>query len=140
MYIIDTNVISELRRRPHRRNENVSQWIRSVPITQLYLSAITIYELDVGIRRLERRDDTQGQKLRQWFLRSVLVQFRDKILPFDTAVAMRAAALHVPDQRPLADSFIAATAAEHDMQVVTRNTQDFENMNIDVINPFEYAG
>lgn len=140
MYLVDTNVISELRKNAARRSAEVTQWVHSVHLADLYLSAISIYEINIGIRRIERRDVTQGQMLRKWLQQGVLVQFRGKILPFDAAVAIRAADLHVPNQRPLADSFIAATAMEHDMAVVTRDTGDFAKMGVELINPFEYAG
>ena len=139
MYLLDTNVISELRKSAARRHVEVTQWVRSVHLADLYLSAASIYEIEVGVRRIERRDTAQGHMLRTWLEQRVLVQFRGKILPFDAAVAIRAASFHTPNQRPLADSFIAATAIEHDMAVVTRNIADFAKMGVQIVNPFENA-
>ena len=138
MYLLDTNVISELRKSAAKQHSRVADWIRTVHIADLYLSVITVYELEIGIRRIERRDSPQGRQFRQWLDHGVLPQFQGKILSFDMPVAMRAAGLHVPNPRPLADSFIAATAAEHGMVLVTRNTSDFQGMDVEVLNPFEF--
>ena len=138
MYLVDTNVISELRKQSAHRNSQVADWVRSVPIAELYLSAITIDEIEVGIRRISRRDEVQGQRFRKWFEHGVLQQFRGKILSLDAAIAIRAAGLHVPNPKSLADSFIAATAIEHNLVVVTRNTQDFVDIGVGVINPFTF--
>lgn len=138
MYLVDTNVISELRKRSAHRNSQVADWVRSVPIAELYLSAITIDEIEVGIRRISRRDEVQGQRFRKWFEHGVLRQFRGKILSLDSAIAIRAAGLHVPNPMTLADLFIAATAIEHNLVVVTRNTQDFVDIGVGVINPFTF--
>lgn len=139
MYLLDTNVISELRKSAAKQHSKVAGWIRTVHIAELYLSVITVYELEMGIRRIERRDSTQGRRFRQWLDQGVLPQFRGKVLSFDMSIAMRAAGLHVPDPRPLADSFIAATAAEHQLVLVTRNTSDFQDMSVEVLNPFEFG-
>lgn len=138
MYLLDTNVISELRKSAAKQHSKVAEWIRTIHIADLYLSVITVYELEIGIRRIERRDSAQGRLFRQWLDRGVLPQFHRKILSFDTRIAMRAAGLHVPGPRPLADSFIAATAAEHEFILVTRNASDFQNMDVEVLNPFEF--
>lgn len=135
MYILDTNVVSELRR-PEKADANVLNWASRVPVAQFYLSAITIFELERGIGLLARRDETQAASLRQWFEEHILATFDRRIFAIDTAVAMRCAKLHVPDPQSDRDSFIAATALVHGMTVVTRNTNDFKKIGVPLINPW----
>lgn len=138
MYILDTNVVSEFRKvRSGRADRNVAAWAKRVQAGTLFLSPITILELEYGILRLERHDVVQGSALREWLVHSVLTTFRHYILPIDTAIGQRCAALHVPDRRPDRDAFIAATALVHGMTVVTRNVSDFTPMGVPVINPWE---
>jgi len=138
MFILDTNVVSELRKiRLGRADKNVAQWADSVDSTDLYLSAITVQELEMGVLLAERRDPPQGAIFRTWFERHVLPAFAGRILPVDTAVAKRSAALHVPDPRPVMDSLIAATALVHGMTVVTRNVADFQSSGVSLLNPWE---
>ena len=136
MYLFDTNVVSALRR-PKLAPPSLVAWASSIPSSEMHLSAVSLYELDLGIRILERRDQAQGETLRNWLSKRVLPQFRDRILPFDEAVAVHAAALHVPDPRPERDSFIAATALTHRLTLVTRNVRDFAPMGVDIFNPWE---
>jgi predicted nucleic acid-binding protein len=135
MYLLDTNVISELRRRD-RLDPKVAAWINPIPPADLYLSAITILEIETGVLLMERRDPAQGRVLRAWTELQVLSAFEGRILSVDTAVARRCARLHVPDPRAERDAMIAATASTHGMKVVTRNTADFRPMGVDVINPW----
>ena len=138
MFILDTNVISELRKiRLGRADKNVAQWADSVDAVDLYLSAITVQELEMGVLLVERRDPPQGAIFRSWFESHVLPAFAGRILPVDTAVAQRCAALHVPDPRPAMDSLIAATALVHGMTLVTRNVIDFQSSGVTIINPWE---
>lgn len=138
MYILDTNVISELRKiRNGKVNRNVEAWAASLPASALFLSSITVLELEFGTLRLERRDTAQGTMLREWLERNVLPSFRDHILPIDVAVAQRCAALHVPNRRPDRDAFIGATALVHGMTVATRNVADFTPMGVPVVNPWD---
>jgi toxin FitB len=136
MYLLDTNVVSELRkaRKAHR---SVRIWAQTHPAASLYVSAISILELEIGILLIERRDPKQGRILRAWMDRHVLPTFTGRILPIDTAVAQRCAALHVPDPRSDRDALIAATALVHGLTVVTRNTSDFQATGVEVINPWE---
>ncbi len=137
MYILDTNVISEFRKiKDNKADRNVTAWAASLTSSKLFLSSITILELEYGILRLGRRDPAQGTILRDWLDRSVLPNFRDHILSVDAAVAQRCAALHVPDRRPERDAFIGATALVHRMTVVTRNVADFAPMGVPVLNPW----
>ena len=137
MFLLDTNVVSELRKvRSGKADTNVAAWADSVDAGALYLSVITIQELEMGVLLAERKDGTQGEVLRAWFNGHVLPAFEGRILPVDTAVALRSARLHVPDPRPVRDGLIAATAIVHGMQVVTRNTADFGPTGVDTINPW----
>ncbi len=137
MYLIDTNVLSELRRRD-RTDRRVAAWADSVHPADLFLSAITILEIEAGTLMLQRRDKAQGAMLRAWIDDRVLPTFETRILPVDTAVALRCARLHVPDPRSERDALIAATALVHDMKLVTRNTADFAPMEVDLLNPWEH--
>jgi len=138
MFLLDTNVVSELRKiRRGRADKNVAQWADSVDAADLYVSAITVQELEMGVLLVERRDPPQGAIFRSWFESHVLPAFAGRILPFDTAVAQRCAALHVPDPRPAMDSLIAATALVHGMTLVTRNVADFQSSGVTIINPWE---
>lgn len=137
MYLLDTNVVSELRKvRSGRADRHVSEWAHRVDASDLYLSAITIQELEIGVLLVERRDFSQGAMLRAWLSNYVLPAFDNRILAVDTAVAQRSAHLHVPDPRPVRDGLIAATALVHGMTVVTRNTGDFETTGVHLFNPW----
>ena len=135
MFLLDTNVVSELRR-PHRTHRKVAEWADGVSPSDLFLSSISILELETGALLLTRRDG-QGALIRQWIEERVLTAFAERILAVDTAVARQCALLHVPDPRPYRDSLIAATALVHRLIVVTRNRADFEPMGVGVLNPWE---
>lgn len=138
MFLLDTNVVSELRKiRLGRADNNVAQWADSVDAGDLYLSAITIQELETGVLLIERRDPSQGAIFRSWLENHVLPAFASRILPVDTAVAQRCASIHIPDPRPAMDSLIAATALVHGMTLVTRNVADFEPSGVTIINPWD---
>lgn len=137
MFLLDTNVISELRKvRAGRADRNVSAWARSVPAASLFLSVIVVQELEIGTLLAERRNPPQGAILRAWLDEHVLSVFAERILPVDTTVARRSAALHVPDPRPIRDGLIAATAFVHGMTVVTRNVADFAPTGVSILNPW----
>ena len=137
MFLLDTNVISELRKAGDgKADANVVAWLSSMDATTFYLSAITLMEIELGILRIERRDPAQGARLRAWMDRHILPEFADRTLPVDTAVALRCAPLHVPDPRPERDAFIAATALAHGMTVVTRNVADFAPTGVPLLNPW----
>ena len=133
-FLLDTNVISELRKRA--ADPSVTAWAESHDRHSVYLSAVTIMEIELGIALIERRDPRQGAALRSWMTQQVLTGFAGRILPVDTAVSLRAAHLHVPNPRPERDAFIATTAAEHAMTVVTRNVADFDACGVAVVNPW----
>jgi predicted nucleic acid-binding protein len=137
MYLLDTNVVSELRKaKSGKADKNVKAWAESVSVTSLFLSSITILELETGILLIERRDSIQGATLRTWLDSHVLPAFSGRILPVDVVVAQRCAKLHVPDPRADRDSLIAATALVHGMTVVTRNVADFEPTGVEIFNPW----
>lgn len=137
-FILDTNVVSELRKvRAGRADRHVALWAGSVRTEDLYLSAITVQELELGVLLALRRDPPQGTALRRWLDNQVLPAFAGRILPVDTAVARASAALHVPNPRPFRDSFIAATALIHNMTLVTRNVADFQASGVPLINPWD---
>jgi len=136
MFLLDTNVISELRRRD-KTDRRVAAWADSVDAGTLFLSAITILEIEAGALLVARRDEAQGAMLRAWIDGKVLPVFSGRILPVDTAVAMRCARLHVPDPRAERDALIAATALVHRLCVVTRNISDFRSMDVELLNPWE---
>ena len=137
MYLLDTNVLSELRKtRSGKADPNVTAWAKTVSISDLYLSVITLEEIEIGVLRAERRDPRQGAILRTWLTDHVLPVFAQRILPVDLAVARRSASLHVPDPRPIRDALLAATAQTHGLTVATRNVRDFEPMGVGVFNPW----
>ncbi len=137
MFLLDTNVVSELRKvRVGKADEYVARWADSVDAAELYLSVITIQELEIGVLLAERRDPVQGAIFRAWLNSHVLPAFAGRVLPVDVAVAQRSARLHVPDPCPVRDGLIAATALVHGMIVVTRNVADFVPTGVRILNPW----
>lgn len=138
MFLLDTNVISELRR-ARRTDPNVAAWAEKVAQDDMFLSSVTILELEIGALRLARRDASQGRLIQRWIEQRVLPAFADRVLAVDTEVARRCAHLHVPNPRPYRDSLIAATALVYGLIVATRNRVDFEPMAVPVLNPWEQS-
>jgi len=138
MYLLDTNVVSELRKvRLGKADANVAAWADSIDAAVLFVSAITIMELELGVLSIERKDTAQGAVLRAWMDRHVLPEFAERTLPVDTAVAQRCARLHVPDRCGERDALIAATALVHGMAVVTRNVADYEPTGVTIVDPWQ---
>jgi hypothetical protein len=137
MFLLDTNVLSELRRLD-RTDPRVAAWADDLDPSDFFLSAITILEIEIGTQMIRRRDQAQGTMFRAWIDNSVLPAFDGRILPVDTAVAQRCARLHVPNPQAERDAMIAATALVHRLKVVTHNVADFEPMGVDLINPWNY--
>ena len=135
MFLLDTNVLSELRAGKPSPSPAVRRWAASVPANQLYLSAITVLELEIGVLSMERKDPRQGQALRLWS-QAVLAQFSTRVLPFGASTALLCAAMHVPDRRPERDAMIASVAKEHGYTLVTRNTDDFGGCGVPLLNPW----
>ena len=141
MFLLDTNVVSELRKaRAGKADAQVVAWASSVPAASLYLSVMSVQELELGVLRVERRDKAQGAILRLWLDDHVLPAFAGRMLPIDTAVALRSARLHVPDRRSERDCLIAATGLVHGMTVVTRNVDDFAATGVALLNPWNWPG
>lgn len=138
MFLLDTNVISELRKAGGgKANPNVVSWLAGQDAAACYVSAITLMELDLGILLMERRDPAQGARLRAWMEDYVQPEFAERTVPVDGVVARACARLHVPDPRPERDAFIAASALVHGMTLVTRNVADFAPMGVAIVNPWE---
>ena len=138
MYLLDTNVVSELRKaKSGKSNKNVIAWAKDISPSSLFLSVISILELETGILLVERRDSAQGAVLRSWLNAHVLPVFAERILYLDVAVAQRCAKLHVQNPKSDRDAIIAATALVHGMTVVTRNVSDFNQTGVDILNPWE---
>lgn len=135
MFVLDTNVVSELRK-PARANARVAQWAGNISLDQLYLSALTVLEIELGVLRMERKDKRQGAELRMWLEGQVLADFSGRILPLEVTIARRCAGLHVPDPMPERDAMIAATALVHGMTLVTRNVNDFQRAKVKLFNPW----
>ncbi|MFT4296210.1 MAG: type II toxin-antitoxin system VapC family toxin [Micropruina sp.] len=135
-YLLDTNVVSELRKSERRADPGVRAWVAARAVSGLYLSVITVLEVEVGIARLARHDPAQAERLQTWLDDELLDAFSRRVLPVDIPVARYAARLHVPDPRPERDALIAATAAVHGLTVATRNVKDFNSLDVAVVNPW----
>jgi len=135
MYLLDTNIVSELRR-PDRADRNVVKWAREIPAAQFFLSAISLLEIERGALQIARKDAAQGSILRRWIDSQILERFGTRILAVDSAVALRCARLHIPDPCSERDALIAATALVHGMIVVTRNESDFASTGAKLLNPW----
>ncbi len=141
MYVLDTDVVSELRRAASgKADEQVVNWASGIEPALAYISAVTAMELEIGVQLVERRDRSSGMVLRQWLNNDVHAAFEGRILPVHVEVARTAATLHIPDPAPVSDALIAATALVHSMSVVTRDAGDFSRFSgLNVINPWRDA-
>lgn len=138
MYLLDTNVVSELRKvRAGKADPHVARWADGMDAAELFVSVVTLQELEIGVLLAERKDAPKGAMLRTWLDHHVLPAFAERVLPVDNAVALRSARLHVPEPRPVRDALIAATALVHGMTVVTRNLVDFRPMGVNLIDPWQ---
>ena len=135
MFLLDTNVVSELRR-PDKADHNVRAWANANAAASFFLCAISILEIELGLLLIARKDATHGAHLRNWIDNQILPRFEGRILAIDTAVAQRCARLHVPNPRADRDALIAATALVHGLTLVTRNVTDFEPTGVALVNPW----
>jgi toxin FitB len=138
MFLLDTNVISELRKsKSGTANAGVTDWAVGLPVHLIFMSVISLHELEQGVLLAERKDPAKGALLREWLTDSVCPGFADRTIAVTGPIAVRAAALHVPDPAPFRDALIGATAIHHGMTVVTRNVRDFERFTeLEVVNPW----
>ena len=139
MYILDTNVLSELRKPSRRIVESVESWANTLDSATVYLSVVSLLEIEIGARRKLRRDPEQGRILLDW-LHGLRSFYRGRILNVDERVAAQCAPLHVPSPRSYPDALIGATALTHNLTVATRNVKDFVPLGVEVFNPWEYTG
>ena len=138
MYLLDTNVVSELRLvRVGRADTAVVEWSAKQPDSVLFLSAMTVMELEIGVLRMTRRDPKQGNALRGWLTNFLLPSFAGRILTVDHTIATLAASFHVPNPAPFSDSLIAATAIVNGLTLATRNTADFQRVGLNILNPWD---
>jgi len=138
MFLLDTNVLSEMRKlQAGQADPHVARWARETVESSLFISVITILELEIGILSITRRDAMQGHHLNAWLTGRLLPAFDGRILQVDLEIARRCAHLHIPNPRPRRDSLIAATALVHKMTVVTRNVMDFVSTGVAVLNPWQ---
>ena len=138
MLLLDTNVVSELRKvASGKADANVAVWNETVDPAETFISSVVLHELEIGVRLVERNDAAAGKVLRNWLENAVLLAFSGRILPLDEAAAVQAAKWHVPNPKPINDAYIAATALTRRMTLVTRNIKDFEGMGIALVNPWD---
>lgn len=137
MYLLDTNVVSEFRKSADGRiNKSVKRWADEISPDLMFISVISVLELEIGVLQIERRDKKQGLVLRKWLNKNVLPAFLDRVLPVDVAVAQRCVSLHMPNPKSERDAMIAATAIEHRMTIVTRNVSDFSQSGVKIFDPW----
>ena len=133
-YLVDTNVISELRK-GKRCNRHVAAWFASIDDEEIFFSVLTIGELRRGVERIQRRDEKGAAALNVW-LRGIVDSADDRILPVDRAVAEEWGRMNVPDPLPVIDGLLAATAKIHGLSFATRNTKDIARSGVSCLNPF----
>ncbi|UTT57856.1 type II toxin-antitoxin system VapC family toxin [Cellulosimicrobium cellulans] len=132
-YLLDTNVVSELVRT--RPDEQVVAWLRGLQTPQIYLSVLTVGEIRTGVQRLVPRDAARATALETW-VHGLEETYGDRILPVTLEIAQRWPAVHAARPLPVVDSLLAATALAHGLTVATRNTRDFVDSGVPVVNPF----
>ncbi|KMK51578.1 twitching motility protein PilT [[Actinobacillus] muris] len=138
MYLLDTNILSELRKFHNNTiDENVRKWFEQIMPSQTYISVISLMEIQMGISLKKRKDVLQAAHLQQWFNDMLLPLYQTRTLPINAEIALSCAELHIPNRRSLNDTLIATTAIQHKLTLVTRNTKDFQGLKLRLLNPFE---
>ncbi|WP_022951217.1 type II toxin-antitoxin system VapC family toxin [Leucothrix mucor] len=138
MYLLDTNIVSEIRKiGRNKADKNVVAWLSNVSKESFYTNAVVVMEIERGILRMSRKDQQQAASLKDWYQTVVKSMFHERVLPIDEATANICATLHIPDLAPENDAWIASSAIQYDLTLVTRNTKDFQHPNLRVLNPFE---
>lgn len=138
MYLLNTNIISELKKLDSGKiHPQVQRWAYSINLMQTKISVVSIIEIRTGILSLARKDQAQAASLDNWFTNRLLPAYRTRTLSVDTEVALICAQLHIPAKRPINDAYIAATAIAHNLTLVTRNVRDFQGLPLMLENPFE---
>lgn len=133
-YLLDTNVISELRKR--EPDPHVLDWYQAVPSARLFVSVLTIGEIQLGIERLRRKNGAQAEALEWWF-RGLRSTYRDHVVDIDMETTREWGRLNVPDPLPVIDGLLAASAKVRGWTLVTRNTAGLARSGVDLLNPFE---
>ena len=133
-YLLDSNIVSELRKR-ERADAGVRQWFAGVDDTELFLSVLTVGELRRGIDTIHRRDRTRALVLNRWF-HALVTQYEARILLVDQKVAEEWGRMNALATLPAIDSLLAATAHVHGLTFVTRNTKDVARTGVPCLNPF----
>ena len=138
MYLLNTNIISELKKLDSGKiHPQVQRWAYSINLMQTKISVVSIIEIRTGILSLARKDQAQAASLDNWFTNRLLPAYRTRTLSVDTEVALICAHLHIPAKRPINDAYISATAIAHNLTLVTRNVRDFQGLPLILENPFE---
>jgi toxin FitB len=138
MFLLDTNIISESRKLGTARvNPHAARWFGQADVEASFISAMTIFELERGVQSMERRDAKQGAVLRRWFDDQIMTIYEHRTLALSREVALICAGLHIPDPKSERDAWIAATAINAGLTLVSRNVGDFANMGVTLFNPFE---
>ncbi|MDP8101626.1 type II toxin-antitoxin system VapC family toxin [Phocoenobacter atlanticus] len=137
MFLLDTNLISEIRKiKQGKANPNVVDWFKNNSIEDFYTNPTVLMEIQRGILRKKYKDPKQFTALTNWYQNNVLKMLNGRILNITPKTAEICAKLHIPDPSPENDAWIAASAIEHNLILVTRNTKDFEGLGIKLFNPF----
>lgn len=138
MYLLDTNVVSEMRKiKQNKADKNAVAWLLNVSKESLYTNAVVLMEIERGIIRMEHKDPQQADRLKSWYYAAVKPMFYERVLPINEVTASVCADLHFPDLAPENDAWIAASAMQYDLTLVTRNTKDFQHQGLRILNPFE---